>query len=220
MKINSFTKSYGDKLALSMPELDLDPSKIYAVIGANGSGKSTLARVLSGVIRPDGPWDAPKEKIGCLPQRSYAFSMTVIKNLLLNTSDRQRAESLLEKLGMAHLKNKKASRLSGGETQKLALARLLAGTYDCIILDEPTSSMDVSSTLTSEKLIRSYVEETGCGAVVITHSIPQAERLADEVLYLAGGELVEWGKKDILRNPQTPELVNYLNFSALRKEAT
>ena len=214
MKTCPFTKSYDGRRVLSMPEFEWETGKIYAVIGANGSGKSTLAKVLSGAERSDDRHAILSVgSIGYLPQKPYAFRMRVDKNLFLNGNDSQRAQQLLEALGLDRLRRKRAHRLSGGETAKLSLARLLMRDYALLILDEPTASMDMESTLAAESLICKYRDATDCTVILITHSLQQARRIADRVLYLEAGALEESGDiKPFLREPNTPSARRFLQF--------
>ncbi len=214
MNSSFFTKTYGSQIALSMPDLEWIPGQIYAVIGSNGSGKSTLAKVLSGA-EPSDDNRRPLSggTIGYLPQKPYAFRMRLEKNLYLNGSDHSRAEHLMKSLGLESLRRKQAHRLSGGETAKLALGRLLMKDYDLLILDEPTASMDMESTLAAEELIQSYREQTGCAVVLITHSLRQAQRISDQILYFEKGRLIESGdSKRILLNPEKTETKRFLQF--------
>ena len=214
MNSHSFTKSYGTQVALTMPDLEWVPGCIYAVIGANGSGKSTLAKVISGAESADGnqkPFIGLS--VGYLPQKPYAFRMRLEKNLYLNGSDHARAARLMNQLGLASLRRKPAHRLSGGETAKLALARLLMRDYDLLILDEPTAAMDMESTLAAEKLIQSYRDQTGCAVILITHSLRQAQRISNRIIYLEQGELMESGDSErLLQSPQKSETKRFLQF--------
>ena len=214
MKSAAFTKSYESNPVLTMPAADWDPGTIYAVIGPNGSGKSTLAKVFAGVLKPDQKHSpVTGEQIGYLPQKPYAFRMRVEKDLYLNGSDLQRSQELLQALSLYALKRKNARRLSGGETAKLALARLLMRDYSVLILDEPTAAMDMESTIAAENLIRQYKERTGCTVILITHSLQQARRLADRVLYLERGQLIESGEAaKMLQTPNKHATRNFLHF--------
>ncbi len=214
MKINSFEKSYGGVKVLSFLDFELECGKIYAVVGANGSGKSTLARVLSGIERSDGRSSPLKGvSIGYMPQKSFAFKMSVMRNLLQNGNDPCRAEKLLCDMDIAHLAKKKAQRLSGGETARMALCRLLMRDYELLILDEPTAALDISSTLLAEKLIDGYRKKTGCCVLIITHSPAQAKRLADEMLFLDKGKLLECGSPEKLSgDPERAETREFLEF--------
>ena len=214
MKSQLFTKSYNAQFALTIPELEWSPGLIHAVIGANGSGKSTLAKVLSSAEPADDhrkPFN--NVRIGYLPQKPYAFRMRLEQNLFLNGSDRERAEHLMRALGLYSLRRKQAHRLSGGETAKLALARLMMNDYQLLILDEPTAAMDMESTLAAEKLIQAYRDKTGCAVILITHSLRQAQRIADRIIYLEQGKLIESGNaRSLLQSPKEPETKRFLQF--------
>ena len=119
----------------------------------------------------------------------------------------------MKALGLESLRRKRAHRLSGGETAKLALGRLLMKDYDLLILDEPTASMDMESTLAAETLIQSYREQTDCAVILITHSLRQAQRIADRILYFEKGRLIESGDSGrILLSPEKTETRRFLQF--------
>ena len=220
MRISAFTKSYGKKTVLRFPDHELPQGQIVAVIGANGSGKSTLAKVLAG-IEPSDQRTRPLAgvSIGYLPQKSYGFHLSVRRNLLLNGGDKTLAARRMDALKILDLQKARADRLSGGETARMALARLLMGSYDLVILDEPTAAMDRESTLLAEKLIREYVGETGCALLLVTHSLQQARRMADRVLFLSGGNLVESGPLEkILTDPDRAETRQFLEFYGFSPE--
>ena len=214
MKILSFSKTFEDRCVLDFPGMDVESGKIYAIIGANGSGKSTFAKILSGILladkrgkRTDG------QTIGYMPQKNYAFRMSTRKNILLGGKEEARARALMEALQIRHLENKRADKLSGGETARMALARLMMGSYDLMILDEPTAAMDMETTLLSEQLITEYVKQTGCALILVTHSLQQARRVADEVWYFHKGRLVEWGPAEqVLSRPDREETKQFLEF--------
>ena len=212
MKIPAFSKTYEGRTVLDFPGMDVAPGTITAVIGANGSGKSTFAKILAGTLLPDRRVRRA-EGIGYMPQKNYAFRMSVQKNLLLNGDDVKRANWLMDQLQLGHLSMKRADKLSGGETARMALARLMMNRYDLVILDEPTAAMDMETTLLSEGKIGEYVRETGCALILVTHSLQQARRLADEVLYFHKGNLLEFGPKEqVLFTPEQPETRQFLEF--------
>ena len=144
MKIAAFSKTFDGRKVLDFPGMDLEPGKIYAVIGANGSGKSTFSKILAGVLKADrrGKW-MEGGTVGYMPQKNYPFRMTTRANILLNGKDVKRAECLMDALQIRHLENKRANFLSGGETARMALARLMMKSYDVVILDEPTAAIAV-----------------------------------------------------------------------------
>ena len=217
MKLLPFSKTYEDRRVLSFPGMDVEPGTIYAIIGANGSGKSTFAKILAGILpadkkgaRMDGG------SIGYMPQKNYAYRMSTRNNILLNGRDQARADALMDAIRIRHLENKRADKLSGGETARMALARLMMKTYDLVLLDEPTAAMDMETTLLSEKLIADYVKETGCALVLVTHSLQQARRIADRVWYFHKGELLEAGPREqVLHNPEKTQTQQFLEFYGL-----
>ena len=198
MIIPALKKTYRDKTVLNIPETAIRNGSITAVCGHNGSGKSTLARILAGVIKDDsGTSLALSGHTGYMCQASLPFRLSVRKNLLLNADkncskeeNQQRADRLLEEIGLQEYAKKNAARLSGGQTQRMALARVLMKSYDLLILDEPTASMDQAAIPAAEKLILDYQKRTGCTILLITHSPEQAERLANQVLLLDEGKIV------------------------------
>ncbi|MCR5577017.1 MAG: ATP-binding cassette domain-containing protein [Oscillospiraceae bacterium] len=217
MKTMAFSKTYGKRRVLELPELELPEGQITAVIGPNGSGKSTFAKILAGIERAD-------EKkallsggsVGYLPQKSFPFRMSTVKNILTNGNDPARAAALMMALDIEALAGQSAKKLSGGETARMALCRILMSRYDLLILDEPTTAMDMESTLAAEKLIRDTCGETGCAVLLITHSISQARRIADRVLVLQRGELIEQGAAEaVLSAPSKEETRRFLDFYGL-----
>ena len=214
MNILPFSKTYEGRRVLDFPGMTAEPGKIYAIIGANGSGKSTFGKILAGIQPGDKRGMlADNGTIGYMAQKNYAFRMSTRANILLNGKDIARAEQLMDAIQIRHLENKRADRLSGGETARMALVRLMMKRYDLVILDEPTAAMDMETTLLSEKMIQEYVKETGCALILVTHSLQQARRVADEVWYFHKGELLEAGDKEqVLNVPQKAETRQFLEF--------
>ena len=214
MRILPFSKTYEGRTVLDFPGIELESGKIYAIIGANGSGKSTFAKVLAGILPADRKGKHLEGgSIGYMPQKNYAYRMSTKANILLNGKNEGRANNLMDALQIRHLENKRADKLSGGETARMALARLMMKRYDLVILDEPTAAMDMETTILSEALIMSYVKETGCSLVLVTHSLQQARRIADEVLYFHKGELAEAGlKEQVLNRPASEKTHQFLEF--------
>ena len=214
MKTIAFSKTYNNRRVLELPELELPEGKITAVIGPNGSGKSTFAKILAGIERADGKKPILSGlSVGYLPQKSFPFRMSVEKNILQNGSDRARAAELMKALHIDALSGQSAKRLSGGETARMALCRILMKRYDLLILDEPTTAMDMESTLTAEQLITDCRQEKNCAVLLITHSISQARRIADRVLVLHQGELIEQGEcLQVLSDPQNSQTRRFLDF--------
>jgi len=148
-----------------------------------------------------------------MPQKNYAFRMSTEANLLLNGKDEARAQQLMDALQLRHLADKRADRLSGGETARMALCRLMMRSYELVILDEPTAAMDMETTLLAEELITAYVRESGCALLLVTHSLQQARRLAQEAMYFHRGKLIEAGSAETVLNTPAEELTRkFLDF--------
>ena len=217
MKTTAFTKTYNGRVVLSLPELSIPEGQITAVIGANGSGKSTFAKILAGIERADEKKPILSGvSVGYLPQKSFPFRMSTEKNILTHGNDPARAAGLMKALDIGALAGQSAKKLSGGETARMALCRILMRRYDLLILDEPTTAMDMESTLSAEKLIRETCIETGCAVLLITHSISQARRIADRLFVLHQGKLIEQGPADkVLTAPEQEETRRFLDFYGL-----
>ena len=218
----SVTKKYGERTVLDVNGLRFERGRIYAVMGSNGSGKSTLAAILAGVIKGDGKtvYDVKKPETGYMPQKSFAFDMSLTANMLLGRALRERKEAkrkarrLLEEFGLGEMRRKNAKKLSGGETEKLALARLMMSDYELLVLDEPTAAMDVNAVERAENSIREYFERLRPAIVIVTHSPAQARRLADEVIFLDEGKVEEKGPvAEAFGNPRSDKLKKFLSVN-------
>lgn len=217
MKTNAFSKTYNGRTVLTLPALELPTGQITAVIGPNGSGKSTFAKILAGIERTDDKKPILSGiSVGYLPQKSFPFRMSTEKNILQNGKNLSRATKLMKMLGIDHLAKQSAKKLSGGESARMALCRILMRPYDLLILDEPTTAMDMESTLVAEKLIRQTSREQGCALMLITHSISQARRIADRVIVLHQGQFIEQGQSvQVLSKPKQEKTKHFLEFYGL-----
>ncbi|NLL56226.1 MAG: ABC transporter ATP-binding protein [Clostridiales bacterium] len=211
-------KVYGQKVALDVSCLKFEQGKIYALIGANGSGKSTLLKCLANIVDFDGEIKEPIKDMAYMPQHSYAFSISVKNNILLAFPFKERkkhlesVDKIMEKLELGKLKNKNASRLSGGETQKTALARLMVKKHCALLLDEPTSAMDIKAALKVENELINYAKEHNTTVIFATHSLRQAS-LAHEVIFLKDGYVVEREQSaNILKSPKKAETKEFIDF--------
>ncbi|MBQ6059711.1 MAG: ABC transporter ATP-binding protein [Clostridia bacterium] len=215
MKIAACSKTYGKRTVLRCGELTLEPGEVCAVVGPNGSGKSTYAKLIAGVLEPDSAGRLVEEAVTIryMPQKSYPFRMSVEKNILLSGDDRERARELMEKLRLTALVRQRAGSLSGGETAKMSLARVLMQRCDLLILDEPTAAMDMESAIIAEQLIEDYRRETGCAVLLVTHDLSQARRMASEALFFYEGELCEAGSAEVvLFHPAREETRRFLEY--------
>jgi ABC-type multidrug transport system ATPase subunit len=208
-----------DRLILDVPCLRFERGKRYGIIGENGSGKTTLLRVLMGTVKTSqGSIEGLNldHKVGYLPQSPYAFSFSVLRNVSMTLeNDQERDELVLEalqKVGLGSLIHSRGSTLSGGEKQRLGLARLLAVPKEVLLLDEPTSATDIRGTDIVEALLQEWFEKTKGMLIFTTHAPAQALRMADEVIFLEDGRVIEIGSpQDLFNHPQEAETQAFLS---------
>ncbi len=207
----------------------LPPGRRTAVLGYNGAGKSLLLRLCHGLIAPtsgrvrwEGALGGAREAVAraqaMVFQRPVMLRRSVRENLAFVLRNRgiagARAEEMIHQAlamcGIARLAERPARALSGGEQQKLALARAWLLRPEVLFLDEPTASLDPASTLELEGLMLE-MHEAGTSIVFSTHDMAQARRLAQHVLFLHNGLLLEDGPAEqFFRRPQTPEARAFL----------
>ena len=211
--VPALQKTYGGRTVLDVPPLSLVPGERYALLGQNGSGKSTLLKLLSGTLTPDSgaapTYGIARREIGYLPQSPYAFDLTVLQNVMLPLSGaadaRARAEAAIAQLGLTPLLHARGSRLSGGEAQRMALARLLVRPWKLLLLDEPTSSADVLATDLAVRALLAYHTETRCTLLFSSHAPSLARRLGTQAIVLDEGRVAEAGPAaDVLSAPRSP----------------
>ena len=226
--------------------LDVAPASLTAVIGANGSGKSTLIRMLAGLFRPasgevllDGrplaAWD-PRlraREIAYMPQSSgTAFPFPVMDVVLSGRSphiprfqfegvrDREIAMEALESAGAAHLAARAVTELSAGERQMVTLARALAQQPRVLLLDEPSSALDLKHRADLMRALARLRESRGLSIVMITHDLQLTGSLFDRILALRCGTVAAAGRPDeVLRSELLSEIYGEPNVRAQRMGA-
>lgn len=208
IKLTDIKKHYGKHTVLDIKELTFKKGETTAIIGPNGSGKSTLLRIIAEIIKSDSGYIKKEGRVYYLPQQNVPFKMSVKDNILFSAEDKEdkdkKCNRILNSLSLADLQDKSAKSLSGGECQRLCLGRVLVNKGDFLLLDEPSSSADIESTEIIEKAIKEYKTETGCGIILTTHSPSEALRLADRIIMLNNGIVVEDGKPgELIDTPKT-----------------
>ncbi|MGB8623329.1 MAG: ATP-binding cassette domain-containing protein [Paracoccaceae bacterium] len=211
------------QVLLDVPKLRLNGEGVSMILGPNGAGKSLLVRVLHGLVAPSsGAITAGNERLSARHRRKMAMvqqkpvllrrSVNANVDFALNLRGRKaRAarEALLERVGLSEKGDQPARLLSGGEQQRLALARALATDPKVLFLDEPTSNLDPASTHNIERIVTECRAE-GVKVIFITHDIAQAKRLGEEILFLHKGRVVEQRPSDaFFAAPATPQAEAY-----------
>ena len=215
----------GEVTILDKISLTLGPGAPTVLIGPNGSGKTTLLRATMGLIPAsrgrvtwDGRDDAPPDKRAIMFQRPVMLRRSAANNLLYalaaanapHATQQQRADELLKLVGLEKLADRPARRLSGGEQQRLALARALARDPAILFLDEPTASLDPYATKAMEDLVRD-VAARGIKVVMSTHDLGQAKRLAGDIVLMHRGRVLEHTPAaEFFDNPHTLEARKFI----------
>lgn len=224
-------KSFDGRKVLDLEQGLIKSGSRTAIIGPNGAGKSTLLRIIAGLEMADSGSlsyaDAPafpQRDITMVFQKPYLISTTVEKNIAypmkLRGYDKaaieQRTAELAEELNLTGFRKQKAWKLSGGETQKVALARALSFHPKLLLLDEPTANIDPYTTAEIEKMLLSIGEKEETTIVLITHNLAQARRVCDEVMMLHEGRLIEAGPcEKVLMNPQMQQTRRFVEGELL-----
>lgn len=205
-------------------DLTITRGPVTMVMGPNGAGKSVLARLLHGMLKPTAgeiSWggrpldDTARKRQAMIFQTPVLLRRSVAANIsfvlsLRGRASRERCEEILSMVGLAEHAGRPARLLSGGEQQRLAIARALASQPDVLFLDEPTASLDPASVVAIERIVTD-IRDSGVKIVFITHDVGQARRLADEVVFIHKGRIVEQAPAaTFFDNPGSREAKDYL----------
>jgi len=231
LKLKNLDKYY-DKKILDNINLELNDIGVLALIGPSGSGKSTLLRLIAGLedfengsIELNGfnleknKLDEFRKEVGFVFQDHNLFShLTILQNICLVLEKvhkrdpkeaKKEVEVLLDQFGLIEHKDKFPHQISGGQSQRVSIVRALAIKPKIILLDEPTSSLDPVLTYEVLVAIEKLIDQKK-NVIIVTHEIGFAREIADYILYLEDGKIVEHGNKDMFKNPQTYELKGFL----------
>ncbi len=205
-------RTVADKILIQDANFELQKGEVLAIIGPSGSGKTSLLRLLnrldeptSGTVYVEGAdyrRIEPRElrrKLGMVTQRPYLFPGTVADNLGFGPA--QRGETLppsaiaelLAQVGLEGFAGRDVAQLSGGEAQRVSVARTLANAPLALLLDEPTSALDEAAKREVESSIQRVVRDQGLTCVIVTHEVAQAVRLASRALVLEHGRVARAG---------------------------
>ena len=206
------------KVLVNDISLEVQQGEILAVVGPSGAGKSSFLRLLnrldeptSGTVLLDGKdyhEIGPRElrrRVGMVMQMAYLFPGTVASNIAFGPQQQhepislEQIEGLLGGVGLHGYQDRNVNNLSGGEAQRVSLARTLANSPEVLLLDEPTSALDYASEREIEELVQNIVHERQLTCVIVTHDMSQAGRIADRTMCVQAGKLVAIGStKEVL----------------------
>lgn len=206
LQIDKLKKVYGDHQVLDIDCLNIEKGKITGILGPNGCGKTTLLNIITGLdqeytgrISYDGKKIDKKivDNMTIVFQKPYLFKRSVYENIeyplkIRKVHKSQREElvlNIMKRLEIENLKEKKAHLLSGGESQKVALARALVFNPQLLLLDEPTSNIDPEYIITMEREILNFNKENKGTVVIVTHNIEQSERICHNIIEIQKGKV-------------------------------
>jgi len=223
IKLKSVTKRYGEITALDDVSLEIREKEIFAVIGPNGSGKTTMLKIMASIDTPtegEVHFDGVKvsnsnrsqirTKCTMVFQKTVLFNTTVYKNIAYGLKLRkfskneidERVENVLDLVKLHGYEKRLAKNLSGGEQQRVSLARALALNTELLLLDEPTANLDPKNVSIIEETISRVNREFNTTIVMATHNLFQAETITKRAALLLGGKMVQVGTaQEIFRVP-------------------
>lgn len=223
LKIKNLKKLYNNKAVLDIHYLDFQESKIYSIVGPNGSGKTTLLNILNLLMRPEEGQiffhDQEiinhskvkileiRRKMTLVDQDPFLFNTTIYNNIAYGLKVRsipyiiqqRKIKNALDMVGLSGFENRKVDQLSGGEAQRVVIARALVIEPEILFLDEPTTSIDQKYIAKVEKIIKKIRKELKTTVIFTTHDLSQAYRLADEVISLLEGKIIKQVPENLFR---------------------
>lgn len=220
LTVKNINKSFDGKEALEDISFEVNSGEFLSILGPSGCGKTTLLRILIGLISPDSGeilldgqniTKAPPDKRGMgIVFQNYALfeNMTVLKNveyalkLRRESNSRETALRLLEQVGLSEHVKKYPAQLSGGQMQRVAIARTLALSPSVILLDEPMSALDVATRLSLREELKRIQHDSGTTMIYITHDQEEAFALSDRIMVMGNAKIHQLGTpREILDHP-------------------
>lgn len=237
LQIKNLQKSFGEKQILKGIDLTITKGSVTVILGASGCGKSTFLRCLNGLEPVQGgeilyhgndlakgktEWQKVRQKIGMVFQSYDLFpNMTVMENILLGplkVQKRQKEEvlkqarELLNRVGLADRENDYPRQLSGGQKQRIAIVRALCMNPEIMLFDEVTASLDPVMVREVLNVILQLAEQ-GMTMIIVTHELDFARHVADEIIFMEGGKIVEQSDPEqFFKHPKTESAQQFLNI--------
>lgn len=238
VELENIYKNYEDLQVLHDINLKIKRGTSTALVGPTGSGKTVLLRLIDLLEKPSSGkvyfegFDANessnrrlniRRKMGMVFQKPLAFKATVYENVAYGLKVRRKTKdtdkkikNILEVIGLEGYGNRNALKLSGGETQRLALARAMITDPKLLLLDEPTANLDPISTTKMEELISKINQEFETTIIMTTHDLTQGQKLADEMVILNNGFISQTGTPDeIFRKPKNKFVADFIGIPNL-----
>jgi tungstate transport system ATP-binding protein len=239
IKVTGLNHRYGERAILENINLSVDRGEVFALIGPTGAGKTTLLRIIdlleipgAGEIYFDGkciPRSGKqrleiRRRMSFIHQKPQVFNLSVYDNvacgLIWRGEEKNKiagkVDHILEMVGLKGYEHRNARTLSGGEAQRVALARSLVLEPEVLLLDEPTANLDPVSTANIEQLISYVARQRNTTMIMATHDMSQGQQLADRIGVLLDGRLVQTGNAtDIFRSPRNEKVAHFVGMENL-----
>jgi len=232
LKVDHLSFAYGSREVLQDVSFSFTPGEVTSILGVNGSGKSTLLKAMAGLLKPrcgtihvDGELlaslsgDQIARKIGYMPQKSNGVAATVFDTVLLGRKphivwrasqhDLQVVRDILVQLELEDYALRSTTELSGGELQKVIIARALAQEPRILLLDEPISHLDIRNQMETMALLRRLARELELVVVVVIHDLSMALRFSDRFAMLRQGRIHAGGGREVI-TPETMHAVFHI----------
>lgn len=184
--IHNVKMVFGERTLFEINNMKIGSNEIFPLLGLNGTGKSTFLRMIAGFLKPTTGDITVNGSLLYQPQKPFIFNMSVLENAVvgMKSQDKKKAHEVLEAVGMKDFINLQANNLSGGEQQRLSLARSILTDGDILLLDEPFSAVDIKYAKTLEQILKDYCFKENKTMIISTHSIKTAENIADNCLLI------------------------------------
>ena len=225
LMLKNLVKIYDGRRVVNSVTLDIKSSRVVGLLGPNGAGKTTTFYITVGMIKPDEGqvflddeditsfpmYLRARKGVGYLPQETSIFrKLTVKQNIMAileilpidKSSQKDRADMLLDELGIKHLENQRANLLSGGERRRLEISRALATNPSFILLDEPFAGIDPLAVIDIKKIIV-HLRNRGIGVLISDHNVRETLEVCDKAYILNNGEVIESGPPEKIASSET-----------------
>lgn len=184
------SKSYGEQVVFNQFSLDIKEGEILCILGESGGGKTTLLKALAGLIDYDGKAENVPENIGYIFQEPRLLpNLTIEQNLAYAGGEMQAIEEVLRKTELFDMRHKRPKELSGGEKQRVSIARAFLSNAPLLLLDEPFSSLDTALKIRLSRVFADLWQEKRPTVVYVTHDIEEACMLGQRIVMLKNGEI-------------------------------
>jgi len=216
IKLKNIKKTYKNKTVLRIDSINIEKGKIIGILGPNGSGKTTMMKIIADLIKPDAgrveydgkEFSTASDRLTYVSHNSYLFNESVFENIAAPLKFRdmkkeyieKRVEELIESFQIEYLRYENALTLSGGEKQKVSLARALSFKPEVLLIDEPTSNIDPNFIKLIESTLKKINHDFKTTIVIVTHNTAQSLRLCQEIIFMRKGNVIQHTSTENLIN--------------------